>query len=167
MVSSVLSNRVIVFCLSSSSGVLYVFVFLKCFCGFEVFFLWIKMCFVISLSVVLFSMCFLSFWWIWCHFCRLTRSSWEFWDGARWQRGDVSKAKPLIRWGNRTGVTTMMLGCGDEGEKMFCLIFVFLFSIIFHVLQESDLFLDIFFSLTHRLFSGIWFMTPGLGLLFG
>jgi len=36
------------------------------------------------------------------------RAQWEFYSGdGKWTRGDVSKARPLLSWGNRTGVTTM------------------------------------------------------------
>jgi len=40
------------------------------------------------------------------------RSRWEFYAGEgkgdhKWARGDVSKARPLLTWGNTTGVTTM------------------------------------------------------------
>merc|ERR1711904_73945 len=36
------------------------------------------------------------------------RQQWEFYGGnAKWVKGDVSQAVPLISWPNRTGVTTM------------------------------------------------------------
>lgn len=36
------------------------------------------------------------------------REQWEFFAGdKKWVRGDVTQARPLISWANRTGVTTM------------------------------------------------------------
>jgi len=36
------------------------------------------------------------------------QSQWEFYAGSgKWSRGQVGDAKPLLSWGNRTGVTTM------------------------------------------------------------
>merc|ERR1712110_1216292 len=36
------------------------------------------------------------------------QSQWEFYAGSgKWSRGEVGDAKPLLSWGNRTGVTTM------------------------------------------------------------
>merc|ERR1711920_1092934 len=36
------------------------------------------------------------------------RKEWEFYAGnGTWVKGDVTQARPLVSWGNRTGVTTM------------------------------------------------------------
>ncbi|CAJ1405166.1 unnamed protein product [Effrenium voratum] len=35
------------------------------------------------------------------------KDAWEFFGDGKWHQGDVHLAKPIIKWGNRTGVVTM------------------------------------------------------------